>query len=109
MCLIFLEVEGEEKIEVASKVIGIMRAEVMERRKLRKEQRRATSTTHAVAGAWLQHIHGCETLLIQNQYESRLQAKKMQYVRKVEGVMRINMVGTYNSNIMQKKLNQKQW
>ena len=84
------EEEIENRIGAASKVIGAMRSEVLERRELSK------GTKLRVLNAMVRMVptllYGCETWTIQKRHVSRLQATEMRYLRRVEGVTKLDKV-----------------
>ena len=63
-------------------VIGAVKAEVLERRELRKETKMKVFNAMVVPTL----LYGCQSWTVQKQHESRLQACEMRYLRRVEGI-----------------------
>ena len=82
------EEETENRIGAASKVFGAMRSEVLERRELSKGTK--LIVFNAVVVPTL--LYECETWTMQKRQESRLQAIEMRYLRRVEGVTKLDKV-----------------
>ena len=91
--------EIENRIGAASKVIGAMRTEVLERRELSKGTKLRVFNAMVVPTL----LYGCETWTIQKLHVSRLQVAEMRYLRRVEGVTKLDKVR--NEDIRQ-RLNQ---
>ena len=72
-----------------SRMIGAMRKEVLGRRELKKEMKLQVFNAMAVPTL----LYGCETWTVQMRHESRLQACEMMYLRRLEGVSRVDRVG----------------
>ena len=64
------------------RVVGAMRKEVLKKTKLRVFNAMVVPTL----------LYGCETWTVQKRHESRLQACEMMYLRRIEGVSRIDRV-----------------
>ena len=86
----------QDRIGAASKVIGAMRSEIQERRELSKGTKLRVLNTMVVPML----LYGCETWTIQKRHVSRLQAVEMRYLRRVEGVTKLDKVR--NENIRQR-------
>ena len=80
--------EIENRIGTASKAIGALRKEVLERRELSKDTR--IRVFNAVIIPTL--TYGCETLTLQKRHRSSIQALEMRYLRRVEGITRADRV-----------------
>ena len=80
--------EIENRIDTASKAIGALRKEVLERRELSKDTR--IRVFNAVIIPTL--TYGCETLTLQKRHRSSIQALEMRYLRRVEGITRVDRV-----------------
>ena len=80
--------EIENRIGAASKVIGAMRSEVLERRELNKETKMKVFNAMVVPTL----LYGCETWTVQKRQESRLQATEMRFLRRVEGLTKLDRV-----------------
>ena len=76
--------EIENRIGAASKVIGAMISEVLERRELSKAE--------SVAMVVPMLLNGCETWTIQKRHMSRMQATEMRYLWRMEGVTKLDKV-----------------
>ena len=82
------EVEMENRIAAALRVIGTMRSEVSERRELSKGIKMRVFNAMVVPTL----LYGCETWTVEKQHESRLLATELRYLRRVEGVMKLDRV-----------------
>ena len=82
------EVKMENRIVATLRVIGTMRSEVSERTELSKEIKMRVFNAMVV----LTLLYGCETWTVEKQHESRLQETEMRYLRRVEGVMKLDRV-----------------
>ena len=80
--------EIENRIGTASKAIGALRKEVLERRELSKDTK--MRVFNAVIIPTL--TYGCETWTLQKRHRSNIQALEMRYLRRVEGVTRADRV-----------------
>ena len=82
------EEEIENRIGAASKVIGAMRSEVLERRELSK------GTNLRVFNATVVPMlrYGCETWTTLKRHENRLQSTEVRFLRRVEGVTKLDRV-----------------
>ena len=79
----------EEEIEgAAARVIGAMRRGVLEIRELKK----ATKMRVYNAMVLPTMLYGCETWTVMKRHESRLQTTEMAYLRRVEGITRLDRV-----------------
>ena len=78
----------EQRIGAAANVVGAMRKQVLDRRELKK------STKLRVYNAMVLPtlLYGCETWTMQQRHVSSLQALEMRYLRRVQGVTRLNRV-----------------
>ena len=63
----------KQSIGAATRVIGAMRKEVLERRELKKETKLRVFNAMLVPTL----LHGCETWTVQRRHESMLQAREM--------------------------------
>ena len=80
--------EIEQRVGAAAKVVGAMRKEVLERRELLKKTKLRVFNAMVVPTL----IYGCETWTMQRRHESKLQASEMMFLRRVEGVSRLDRV-----------------
>ena len=105
--------ETEQQVGAAAKVMGVMRKEVLERQELQKKTKMRVFSAMVV----LTILYGCETWTVQRRHESKIQACEMMFVRRVEGVTRLDKVRNEDvrsslgqeatMNIMKKK--QRRW
>ena len=82
------EEEIEQRVGAAVRVIGAMRKEVLERKELKK----ATKMRVYNAIVLPTMLYGSETWTVMKRHESRLGATEMAYLRRVEGVTRMDRV-----------------
>ena len=82
------EEEIEQRVGAAARVIGAMRKEVLERKELKK----ATKMRVYNAIVLPTMLYGSETWTVMKRHESRLGATEMAYLRRVEGVTRMDQV-----------------
>ena len=80
--------EIEQRVGAAAKVVGAMRKEVLERRELLKKTKLRVFNAMVVPTL----IYGCENWTMQRRHESKLQASEMMFLRRVEGVSRLDRV-----------------
>ena len=80
--------EIEQRVGAAAKVVGAMRKEVLERRELLKKTKLRVFNAMVVPTL----IYGCDTWTMQRRHESKLQASEMMFLRRVEGVSRLDRV-----------------
>ena len=80
--------EIEKRIGAASKAIGALRKEVLERRELSKDTKMRVFNTVIIPTL----TYGCETWTLQKRHRSSIQALEMRYLRRVEGVTRADRV-----------------
>ena len=80
------EEDIEQRIGAATRVVGAMRKEVLERRELKKETKLRVFNAMVVPTL----LYGCETWTVQKRHESRLQACEMMCLRRIEGVSRLD-------------------
>ena len=71
-----------------------MRSEVLERRELNKGTNLRVFNPMVVPML----LYGCETWTIQKRHVSRLQAAEMRYLRRVEGVTKLDKLGMRTSD-----------
>ena len=90
------EDEIENRIGAAVKVIGAMRSEVLERRELSKGMKLRVFNAMVVPTL----LYGCKTWTILKRHESRLQVTEMRFLRRVEGVTKLDRVS--NEDIRQR-------
>ena len=82
------EEEIEQRVGAAARVIGAMQKEVLEKKELKK----ATKMRVYNAIVLLTMLYGSETWTMMKRHDSRLGATEMAYLRRVEGVTRIDQV-----------------
>ena len=80
------EEDIEQRIGAATRVVGAMRKEVLERRELKKETKLRVFNAMVVPTL----LYGYETWTVQKRHESRLQACEMMCLRRIEGVSRLD-------------------
>ena len=80
--------EIEQRVGAAAKVVGAMRKEVLERRELLKKTKLRVFNAMVVPTL----TYGCETWTMQKRHESKIQACEMMFLRRVEGVIRMDRV-----------------
>ena len=84
------EDEVDSRIGLTCRTIGALRKEVVDRKT--KELSKATKLRvyNAVVKPTL--LYGSETWTLQNRHKKKLQATEMRYLRKVEGVTRLDRI-----------------
>ena len=82
------EAEVDHRIGAASKVIGAMRKEIIDRRELSKETK--LRVINATVMPTL--LYACETWTLLERHKSRIQALEMRCLRRVEGVTMLDKV-----------------
>ena len=82
------EAEVDHRIGAASKVIGAMRKEIIDRRELSK----ATKLRVINATVMPTLLYACETWTLLERHKSRIQALEMRCLRRVEGVTMLDKV-----------------
>ena len=82
------EAEVDHRIGAASKVIGAMRKEIIDRRELTK----ATKLRVINATVMPTLLYACETWTLLERHKSRIQALEMRCLRRVEGVTMLDKV-----------------
>ena len=82
------EAEVDHRIGAASKVIGAMRKEIIDRRELSK----ATKLRVINATVMPTLLYACETRTLLERHKSRIQALEMRCLRRVEGVTMLDKV-----------------
>ena len=80
--------EIEQRVGAAAKVVGAMRKEVLERRELLKKTKLRVFNAMVVPTL----TYGCETWTMQKRHEGKIQACEMMFLRRVEGVTRMDRV-----------------
>ena len=75
----------EQRIGAASRVVGAMRKEVLERRELQKKTKMWVFNAKVMPTL----LHGCETWTVQRRHVSKLQAFEMMCLRRVQGLTRM--------------------
>ena len=80
--------ETEQQVGAAAKVMGVMRKEVLERQELQKNTKMRVFSAMVVPTL----NYGCETWSVQRRHESKIQACEMMFLRRVEGVTRLDKV-----------------
>ena len=78
----------EHRVGAAARVRGAMRKEVLERRELKKATKMRVYNSMVIPTM----LYGSETWTMMKRHESRLGATEMAYLRRVEGVTRIDRV-----------------
>ena len=74
----------EQRIGAVNKVIDVIRKEVLERRKVKKDTQPRVFNAMVVPTL----LYGCETSAVQKRHESRLQACEMVCFQRIKGVSR---------------------
>ena len=82
------EEEIEQRVGAAARVIGAMRKEVLERKELKKATKMRVYNVIVLPTM----LYGSETWTVMKRHESRLGATEMAYLRRVEGVTRMDRV-----------------
>ena len=80
------EEDIEQRLGAATRVVGAIRKEVLERRELKKETKLRVFNAMVVPTL----LYGCETWTVQKRHESRLQACEIMCLRRIEGVSRLD-------------------
>ena len=78
----------ENRIGAAVKVIGAMRSEVLERRELSRGTKLRVFNAMVVPTL----LYGCKIWTVLKRHESRLQVTEMRFLRRVEGVTKLDRV-----------------
>ena len=80
--------EIENRIGIATRMVGALRRQVIERKELSKATKLRVINTMVVSTL----LYGSETWTLQKRHRSKIQAMEMRYLRKVEGVTRLDRV-----------------
>ena len=80
--------EIENRIGIATRMVGALRRQVIERKELSKATKLRVINAMVVPTL----LHGSETWTLQKRHRSKIQAMEMRYLRKVEGLTRLDRV-----------------
>ena len=80
--------EIENRIGIATRMVGTLKRQVIERKELSKATK--LRVINAIVVPTL--LYGSETWTLQKRHKSKIQAMEMRYFRKVEGVTRLDRV-----------------
>ena len=80
--------EIENRIGIATRMVGALRRQVIERKELSKATKLRVINAMVVPTM----LYGRETWTLQKRHRSKIQAMEMRYLRKVEGVSRLDRV-----------------
>ena len=78
--------EIENRIGIATRMVGALRRQVIERKELSKATKLRVINAMVVPTL----LYGSETWTLQKRHRSKIQAMEMRYLRKVEGVTRLD-------------------
>ena len=78
--------EIENRIGAAARMVGALRSEVIERKELSKATKLRVINAMVVPTL----LYGSETWTLQRRHRSKIQAMEMRYLRRVEGVTRMD-------------------
>ena len=80
--------EIENRIGIATRMVGALRRQVIERKELSKANKLRVINAMVVPTL----LYGSEIWTLQKRHRSKIQAMEMRYLRKVEGVTRLDRV-----------------